>query len=190
MDTPSEQQRRIGGKAPLSVLAEPHQQHCYIAGADPGDAARLPDGQGTDVTQLLLRLDAQSRNFHIVHIRRQQPRLLTGELLHLLLLAGNVAGVFELLSLIHIFRAALMQALLLCAPLMRREYDAPTALAAALLMLLVQDPWCIASAGLQLSFCAVAGLVLFYSKTQRAMLASKAFQWMAKKPMGKAVRCV
>ena len=46
-------------------------------------------------------------------------------------------------------RAALMQALLLCAPLMKREYDAPTALAAALLMLLVQDPWCIASAGLQ-----------------------------------------
>ena len=84
-------------------------------------------------------------------------------------------------------RAALMQALLLCAPLMRREYDAPTALAAALLLLLVQDPWCIASAGLQLSFCAVAGLVLFYARTQRAMLNAKAFQWMAKKPMGKAV---
>lgn len=84
-------------------------------------------------------------------------------------------------------RAGLMQALLIYAPLMKREYDAPTALAAALLLLLVQDPWCIASAGLQLSFCAVAGLVLFYARTQRAMLNAKAFQWMAKKPMGKAV---
>ena len=84
-------------------------------------------------------------------------------------------------------RAGLMQALLLCAPLMKREYDAPTALAAALLLLLVQDPWCIASAGLQLSFCAVAGLVLFYARTQRAMLACRAFERLANRPAGKAV---
>ncbi len=84
-------------------------------------------------------------------------------------------------------RAALMQALLIYAPLMKREYDAPTALAAALLMLLVQDPWCIASAGLQLSFCAVAGLVLFYARTRRAMLASKVFQRMAKSPIGRTL---
>ena len=70
-------------------------------------------------------------------------------------------------------RAGLMQVLLMLAPLVKREYDPPTALAAALLMILMQDPWSIASAGLQLSFCAVAGLVLFYGCTRRALEGTK-----------------
>lgn len=67
-------------------------------------------------------------------------------------------------------RAAVMQILMLCAPLLRREYDIPTALGAGVLLLLLQNPWAIASVGLQLSFAAVAGLYLFSGPIQRRLL--------------------
>ncbi len=60
-----------------------------------------------------------------------------------------------------VVRAALMQFLLLLAPLVRRENDPPTSLSAALLVLLLINPIAVASLSLQLSFCAVAGLLLF-----------------------------
>lgn len=56
-------------------------------------------------------------------------------------------------------RAACMQAVLLCAPLARRESDAPTALAAALLPLLLLNPYAAGSVSLQLSFGSVAGIL-------------------------------
>ena len=58
------------------------------------------------------------------------------------------------------FRAVIMQTALLAAPLARREGDGPSALAAALLILLVQNPFAAASVGLQLSFASVAGILL------------------------------
>ena len=58
------------------------------------------------------------------------------------------------------FRAVLMQSALLFAPLARREEDAPSALAMALLVLLLQNPFAAASVGLQLSFASVAGILL------------------------------
>lgn len=57
-------------------------------------------------------------------------------------------------------RAAVMQTVLLMAPLLRREYDPPTALAAALLFILLENPWAIAGAGTQMSFLATAGILL------------------------------
>ena len=60
-----------------------------------------------------------------------------------------------------VVRASVMQILLLVAPLLRRENDPPTSLAAAALLLLLINPISIASAGLQLSFAAGAGLMLF-----------------------------
>ncbi|MBQ9968040.1 MAG: DNA internalization-related competence protein ComEC/Rec2 [Oscillospiraceae bacterium] len=67
-------------------------------------------------------------------------------------------------------RAAVMQILLLLAPLVRRERDDITSLAAAAFVLLAQDPWCIASVSFQLSFAAVAGLMLFSSTIQKKLL--------------------
>ena len=67
-------------------------------------------------------------------------------------------------------RAAIMQTLLLAAPLIRREYDAPTALGAAGLLILLQNPWAIASVSFQLSFAAVAGLLLFAEPIYRRLL--------------------
>jgi len=59
-------------------------------------------------------------------------------------------------------RAAVMQILLLCAPLVHREYDRITTLAAACLILLLENPWAIASVSFQLSFAAVLGLFVLF----------------------------
>ena len=58
------------------------------------------------------------------------------------------------------FRAVIMHSALLLAPIARREEDGPSALALALLVLLVQNPFAAASVGLQLSFASVAGIML------------------------------
>ena len=57
-------------------------------------------------------------------------------------------------------RAALMNALVLFAPFLRRETDSPTSLSAALLLLLLQNPYAAANVSLQLSFASVAGILL------------------------------
>ena len=60
-----------------------------------------------------------------------------------------------------VVRAATMQILLLIAPLLRRENDPPTSLSAAMLLILLINPWAIADVSFQLSFAAMAGLLLF-----------------------------
>ncbi len=57
-------------------------------------------------------------------------------------------------------RAVIMNTVLLLAPLFRRESDGPTSLGFALLVLLVWNPYSVASVSLQLSFAAVAGISL------------------------------
>lgn len=57
-------------------------------------------------------------------------------------------------------RAVIMNSMLLLAPLLRRENDAPTTLSAALSVILLENPWALASLSLQLSFGAMAGIVL------------------------------
>jgi len=54
-----------------------------------------------------------------------------------------------------------MQLFLMCAPALRRESDSITSLGAALLVLLVVNPYSCASAGLQLSFAATFGIIIF-----------------------------
>lgn len=70
-------------------------------------------------------------------------------------------------------RASVMQIMLLVAPLVRRERDSITTLAAAAFVLLLQNPWCIASISFQLSFAAVAGLMVFSSPMQKKILSVK-----------------
>ena len=57
-------------------------------------------------------------------------------------------------------RAAVMQTMLLAAPLLRRENDPLTSLGASALVLLLVNPLSIANVGLQLSFAAMAGITL------------------------------
>ena len=66
-----------------------------------------------------------------------------------------------------VVRSCVMVGFMLLAPLVNREGDTPTALAGALLVILLADPFAIASAGLQLSFASVGGLLLATRKIYR-----------------------
>ena len=57
-------------------------------------------------------------------------------------------------------RAVVMNTVLLLAPIFRKESDGPTSLGVALLVLLVWNPYSIASVSLQLSFVSVTGISL------------------------------
>lgn len=67
-------------------------------------------------------------------------------------------------------RAVFMQAALLAAPVLRRKNDGPSSLGLALLILLLQNPFAAASVSLQLSFAAVAGVMLATPALSRRML--------------------
>ncbi len=73
-------------------------------------------------------------------------------------------------------RAVVMNSILLMAPILKREYDSPTALGFALLLLLLRNPFAIASVGLQLSFASVAGILWFTQPICR---------WLRSLPMDK-----
>ncbi|MCL2820508.1 MAG: DNA internalization-related competence protein ComEC/Rec2 [Oscillospiraceae bacterium] len=66
-------------------------------------------------------------------------------------------------------RAGIMQVFLITAPLIRRERDSITSLAAALLVLLAFNPFACASVGLHLSFFATLGIILFTKRINSAV---------------------
>ena len=66
-------------------------------------------------------------------------------------------------------RASVMSLSALGAPLLRRRYDMASALALALLVLLLTAPASLFSVGLQLSFCATAGIALLLRPFQRLL---------------------
>ena len=76
-------------------------------------------------------------------------------------IAGNTPSVL---------RAAVMVLMLQLAPLLDRERDGPTSLALALLLLLWVNPFSAAHIGLQLSFTAVAGILLVSDRIQEYLL--------------------
>ncbi len=65
-------------------------------------------------------------------------------------------------------RAGIMQIFLLTAPLLKRQCDSITALAFALMLLLFINPYSATSIGLQLSFSASLGIILFAGKIYTA----------------------
>lgn len=71
-----------------------------------------------------------------------------------------------------VVRACVMLTLVMLAPLLRREADGLTSLCAGLLILLVTNPLSIAAAGLQLSFTAMAGIIL---------LTPRVYAWLDRK---------
>ena len=79
-----------------------------------------------------------------------------------LLFFGAMAGFTA-----SVTRAVIMQIVLLLAQVLNREYDPPTALAAACLLMLVQCPLIIAGIGFQLSVASVAGIFLWYPAISR-----------------------
>lgn len=69
-----------------------------------------------------------------------------------------------------VVRAAVMIIMLHLAPLLQRERDDPTALMFALMLLLAWNPLSVAHVGLQLSFAAVAGIMLVSERIRNRLL--------------------
>ena len=83
-----------------------------------------------------------------------------------------------------VVRACVMTGLFLLAPLLGREGDAPTSLAAAALVILVGNPFAVASVSFQLSFASVAGLLLASPRIYRVLAAL----WPAEGRLSRTVR--
>ena len=69
-------------------------------------------------------------------------------------------------------RAGVMQSLLLTAPVLRRENDPVTSLSAALALILLFNPYAAASISLQLSFAAMAGILMLSERISGLMLSA------------------
>ena len=67
-------------------------------------------------------------------------------------------------------RACLMSGLMLTALLTEKEYDGPTALSFAALVMMTVNPLVITAVGFQLSVASVAGIYLFYEKINNYLL--------------------
>lgn len=113
---------------------------------------------------------------HIVAVSGLHMVYLTGFIL--LLVGRGKRGSLICLPVIVLFvlmtgctpsvvRAAVLQTMLLLAPLFDREADGVTDLAAALALLLVVNPNSISSVSLQLSFAAAAGMLLVSGRLRR-----------------------
>ncbi|MBE6941280.1 MAG: DNA internalization-related competence protein ComEC/Rec2 [Ruminococcaceae bacterium] len=82
-----------------------------------------------------------------------------------LLLFAAIAGFTP-----SITRACIMQSLMLLALTLDREYDGPTALAFAVLVMLAANPLTILSVSFQLSVCCMIGIFLFSEKIREYLL--------------------
>ena len=104
--------------------------------------------------------------FALVYMVTDRRRFLTGIVgIPLVLLFAAVAGFTP-----SVTRAAVMQIIMMLALMVRREYDPPTALAAAVLVILGTNPLSVASVGFQLSVASVAGIYLFYGRLRKYLL--------------------
>ena len=84
-----------------------------------------------------------------------------------------------------------MQIFVLTAPLCKRESDAITSLSASLLLIVMVNPYAAADTGLQLSFAATLGMVLFSSKLYEAMSGlSKLKNLLGMKAIGPVLRFI
>ncbi len=90
-----------------------------------------------------------------------------------------------------IVRASVMIILLELAPIFNRERDGLTALSFPLLLMLVQNPFAVTHIGLQLSFGAVAGILLLADPMQRRLMErSRRMRKKLKKPVDALVSFV
>lgn len=68
-----------------------------------------------------------------------------------------------------VVRAVVMQLFVLTAPLVMRENDSLTSLSAALMLLLILNPYAVAGVGLQMSFAATLGIIVLSPRLQRRL---------------------
>jgi len=104
--------------------------------------------------------------FALVYLLCGKQRVLTALIgIPVLILFAAVAGFSP-----SIVRACIMQILMILALLVNKEYDPPTALASAVLVLLASNPLSITSISLQLSAGCVVGILLFTQRIHNYLL--------------------
>jgi len=107
--------------------------------------------------------------FSLVYILCGKQRVLTAVLgIPVLFLFALVAGFTP-----SITRACIMQVLMILAMLCKKEYDPPTALAFAVLVMLSINPLTITSVGFQLSVGCMVGIFLFAKRISQYLLDEK-----------------
>ncbi len=107
--------------------------------------------------------------FSLIYVltgKKRWPAALLG--LPALLLFAAVAGFSP-----SITRACLMHTLMLLSMLADREYDPPTALAFAVIVMLAVNPWTATNVGFQLSVSCIVGIFLFSSRIRGWLLHPK-----------------
>lgn len=128
-----------------------------------GDTSQLPYRVDTDLKVSGIRHVVAVSGLHIsivfaiistITFRKRFLTALVGT--PLLLLFAAVAGFTP-----SVTRACIMCGLMLVAQLLNKEYDGPSALSFAVLIMLAFNPYCIGSVSFQLSVASVAGIFLF-----------------------------
>lgn len=123
--------------------------------------------------------------FGFIYLLTARKRLLTVLVgAPMVLLFAAVAGFTP-----SVVRASIMHILMVVAVLLDREYDAPTALAFAGVVILGFDPLTVTSVGFQLSFGCVAGILLFSPSIRAWILDDRRLgRFKKKRYIGKLVR--
>lgn len=107
--------------------------------------------------------------FGFIYLITARNRYLTAFLgIPVVILFAAVAGFTP-----SVVRASIMQTLVMLALLFNKEYDGPTALSFAAVVLLVANPLVITSVSFQLSFGCMAGILLFSGKVRDWLMDDK-----------------
>ena len=103
---------------------------------------------------------------YLVTVRQRHLTLLLG--IPVLLLFAAIAGFTP-----SVVRACVMQGLIVLALLVDREYDPPTALSSAVLVILIANPLTVTSVSFQLSVGCIVGMFLFSGKIHKFLYRGK-----------------
>ncbi len=143
-----------------------------------GNLTDLSDSFNTDLQRTGLTHTVAVSGSHLVLLAGLLSLLLGGSRRGTALVLIPVSILFTMMTgcTPSIVRAAIMIILLQIAPLLRRERDSATALGTALLLILLANPFSITHVGLQLSFAAVAGILLCADRIQEVLMARVPFE--------------
>lgn len=161
------------GRAMTEKIRElcPEETAAFLTAILTGDRSGLPERDAIALSQAGLYHVMAVSGMHCGFLL-SMTSLLTGRRRHLTAVLTLPLLVFYALltgGSPSVVRACVMLAFLLAAPLFRRDSDPPTALAAALFLILAGNPFAAASVSLQLSFAAMAGLLWLTPKLMRAL---------------------
>ncbi|MCC8182252.1 MAG: DNA internalization-related competence protein ComEC/Rec2 [Clostridiales bacterium] len=139
----------------------PEESAGFLLALTTGQRSGLTDELDDALTRTGLRHIVAASGLHVSLLTTALFLLLPGSrkakgliLLPALALFGAVTGFSP-----SVCRAIVMQAILLLAPVLERQEDAPTSLALALALILAVNPYAVASVSLQLSFAAMLGIL-------------------------------